>query len=98
MLNGFVNKQNARIWGDEQPEEVQELPLNPEKTTIWCGLWAGEIIGPYFFKIEAGRNINMNGDRYRAMITDYLIPEIEACGLDEKMTPLAIQPVKPWLY
>lgn len=82
-LNGFVNKQNARIWGVEQPEEVQELPLNPEKTTVWCGLWAGGIIGPYFFKTEAGRNITVNGDRYRAMITDYLIPEIEARGLDE---------------
>ncbi|KAK9886045.1 hypothetical protein WA026_014830 [Henosepilachna vigintioctopunctata] len=55
----------------------------PEKTTVWCGLWAGRIMDPYFFKTEAGRNITVNGDRYRAMITDYLIPEIEARGLDE---------------
>ena len=28
-LNGYVNKQNCRIWDEEQPEEVQELPLHP---------------------------------------------------------------------
>jgi len=82
-LNGYVNKQNARIWGDEQPEEVQELPLHPDKTTVWCGLWAGGIIGPYFFKTEAGQNVTVNGDRYCAMITDYLLSEIEARGLDD---------------
>jgi len=49
-LNGYVNEQNCRIWIEEQPEEVQELPLHPDKTTVWCGLWAGRIMGPYFFK------------------------------------------------
>ena len=44
-LNGTVNKQNCRLWADEQPEEYQELPLYPIKT-VWCGLWAGGIIGP----------------------------------------------------
>ncbi|KAL4132401.1 hypothetical protein QTP88_009555 [Uroleucon formosanum] len=39
-------------WDEEQFEEIQELPLHPEKTTDWCGLWAGGIIGPYFFKNE----------------------------------------------
>lgn len=51
-LNGYVNKQNCRIRGDEQPEEVQELPLHPEKCTVWCGLWAGGLIGPYFSKMR----------------------------------------------
>ena len=45
--------------------------------TVWCGLWAGGIIGPYFCKNDAGENVTVNGDRYRAMITDYLMPEIE---------------------
>lgn len=35
-FNGFENKQKARIWGDEPPEEVQEVPFNPDKTTVWC--------------------------------------------------------------
>ncbi|CAH2098403.1 unnamed protein product [Euphydryas editha] len=82
-LNGYVNKQNCRIWDKEQPEEIQELSLYPEKTTVWCGLWAGGIIGPYFFKNDAGANVTVNGDRCRAMITDYLMPEIEARDLGD---------------
>ncbi|XP_055308848.1 uncharacterized protein LOC129572772 [Sitodiplosis mosellana] len=82
-LNGHVNKHNCRIWGEEQPEQVQELPLHPLRTTVWCGLWAGGIIGPYFFRNEAGRNVTVNGDRYREMITDWLVPEIEARDLDD---------------
>lgn len=82
-LHGYVNKQNCRIWGEEQPEEVQQLPLHPLKTTVWCGLWAGGIIGPYFFKNEAGANVTVNGARYRDMITNFLVPEIEARDLDD---------------
>lgn len=82
-LNGYVNKQNCRIWDEEQPEEILEQPLYPQKCTVWCGLWAGGIIGPYFFKNAAGNNVTVNGDRYRAMITDYVWPVIEANNLDE---------------
>lgn len=77
-LYGYINKQNCRIWADEQPEEFQQLSLHPQKCTVWCG-----IVGPYFFKNEAGQNVTVNGDRYRTMITDYLLPEIEARGLNE---------------
>ncbi|VVC43567.1 Hypothetical protein CINCED_3A023722 [Cinara cedri] len=82
-LNGYDNKQNYRIWVEEQPEEIRELPLHPDKTTVWCGLWAGGIIGPRFFKNESGQNVTVNGARYRDMITDYLLPEIEARDLDD---------------
>ncbi|GFS85623.1 DUF4817 domain-containing protein [Trichonephila clavipes] len=44
-----------------------------------CSLWAGGIIGPYFFKNDEGHNVTVNGDRYRAMITNFFIPE----GVDE---------------
>ncbi|VVC44742.1 Hypothetical protein CINCED_3A022867 [Cinara cedri] len=64
-LNGYVNKQNYRIWAEEQPEE------------------AGGIIGRCFFKNEAKQNVTVNGARYRDMITDYLLPEIEARNLDD---------------
>ena len=46
-LNEYVNKQNCRIWTDEQPEVTQELLLHPEKCTVRCDTWAGGIIGPY---------------------------------------------------
>ena len=44
-LNGYVNKQNCRFWNEDQPKELQKLPMHPEKITVWCGLWAGTIIG-----------------------------------------------------
>ena len=80
-LNGYVNKQNCRIWIEEQPEAIQESPMHPEKCTVWCGLHAGGIIGPYFFKDDQNRNVTVNGARYRAMISDFFLPEMEELGL-----------------
>ncbi|GFV20200.1 transposable element Tcb2 transposase [Trichonephila clavipes] len=74
-LNGYVNKQNCRIWSESNPQVYVETPLHPENLTVWCALWAGGIIGPYFFKSDEGRNVTVNGDRYRAMITNFFIPE-----------------------
>ncbi|GFW24160.1 transposable element Tc3 transposase [Trichonephila clavipes] len=55
-LNGYVNKQNCRIWSEANPQVYVETPLHPEKLTVWCALWAGRIIGPYFFKNDEGHN------------------------------------------
>ncbi|GFU68321.1 retrovirus-related Pol polyprotein from transposon 17.6 [Trichonephila clavipes] len=74
-LNGYVNKQNCRIWSEANPQVYVETPLHPEKLTVWCALWAGGIIRPYFFKNDVGHNVTVNGDRYRAMITNFFIPE-----------------------
>ncbi|GFY09619.1 putative DD41D transposase [Trichonephila clavipes] len=40
-LNGYVNKQNCRIWSEANPQVYVETPLHPEKLTVWCALWAG---------------------------------------------------------
>ncbi|GFS93309.1 uncharacterized protein TNCV_2697681 [Trichonephila clavipes] len=62
-LNGYVNKQNCRIWSEANPQVYVETPLHPEKLTVWCALWADGIIGPYFFKNDEGHNVTVNGDR-----------------------------------
>ncbi|GFV19333.1 hypothetical protein TNCV_761501 [Trichonephila clavipes] len=56
-----------------------------KKLTVWCALWAGGIIGPYFFKNDEVHNVTVNGDRYRAMITNFFISElnnhdVQGCG------------------
>ncbi|GFW36423.1 uncharacterized protein TNCV_3713411 [Trichonephila clavipes] len=82
-LNGYVNKQNCRIWSEANPQVYFETPLHPEKLTVWCALWAGGTIGPYFFKNDEGHNVTVNGDRYRAMITNFFIPELNKHDVQE---------------
>ncbi|GFU28844.1 uncharacterized protein TNCV_469821 [Trichonephila clavipes] len=41
------------------------------KTDFWCALWAGGIL----LQNDEGHNVTVNGDRYRAMITNFFIPE-----------------------
>ncbi|GFV24974.1 transposable element Tc3 transposase [Trichonephila clavipes] len=82
-LNGYVNKQNCRLWSEANPQVHVETPLHPEKLTVWCALWAGGIIGPYFFKNDEGHNVTVNGDRYRAMITNFFIPELNNHDVQE---------------
>ncbi|GFW52188.1 putative DD41D transposase [Trichonephila clavipes] len=43
-LNGYVNKQNCRIWSEANPQVYVKTPLHPEKLTVWCALWAGGIL------------------------------------------------------
>ncbi|GFY23215.1 hypothetical protein TNCV_3764541 [Trichonephila clavipes] len=43
-LNGYINKQNCRIWSEVNPQVYVETPLHPEKLTVWCALWAGGIL------------------------------------------------------
>ncbi|GFV29265.1 hypothetical protein TNCV_4602971 [Trichonephila clavipes] len=40
-LNGYINKQNCRIWSEANPQVYVETPLHLEKLTVWCALWAG---------------------------------------------------------
>ncbi|GFV78939.1 uncharacterized protein TNCV_4346981 [Trichonephila clavipes] len=82
-LNGYVNKQNCHIWSEVIPQVYVETPLHPEKLTVWGALWAGGIIGPYFFKNDEGHNVTVNGDRYRAMITNFFISELNNHDVQE---------------
>ncbi|GFV01224.1 transposable element Tc3 transposase [Trichonephila clavipes] len=82
-LNGYVNKQKCCIWSEANPQVYVETPLHPGKLTVWCALWAGVIIGPYFFKNDEGHNVTVNGDRCRAMITSFFIPELNNHAVQE---------------
>ncbi|GFX27584.1 transposable element Tc3 transposase [Trichonephila clavipes] len=82
-LNGYVNKQKCRISSEANPQVYVETPLHPEKLTVWCALWAGGIIGAYFFKNDDGHNVTVNGDQYRAIITNFFIPELNNHDVQE---------------
>ncbi|GFV20942.1 hypothetical protein TNCV_4532111 [Trichonephila clavipes] len=55
----------------------------PEKLTVWCALWAGGIIGRTSSKNDEVHNVTVNGDRYRAMITNFFIPELNNHDVQE---------------
>ncbi|GFS52754.1 glucose dehydrogenase [Trichonephila clavipes] len=71
-LNNYVNKQNCCIWSEANPQVYVETPLHPEKLTVWCALWAGGIL----LQNDEGHNVTVNDDRYRAMIINFFIPEL----------------------
>ncbi|GFV27132.1 uncharacterized protein TNCV_3907411 [Trichonephila clavipes] len=68
---------------EANPQVYVETPLHPVKLSFWCALWAGGIIGPYFFKNDEGHNVTVNGDRYRAMITNFFISELNNRDVQE---------------
>ncbi|GFT31848.1 transposable element Tcb2 transposase [Trichonephila clavipes] len=92
-----VESSNGVVWslGEGMPAHVSSTSLDygsklrgssPKalvKLTVWCALWAGGIIGPYFFKNDEGHNVTVNGDRYRAMITNFFIPELNNHDVQE---------------
>ncbi|GFV02171.1 putative DD41D transposase [Trichonephila clavipes] len=80
-LNGYVNK--LPHLEEANPQVYVETPFHTEKLTVWCALWAGGIIGPYFFKNDEWHNVTVNGDRYRAMITNFFIPELNNHDVQE---------------
>ncbi|GFU61899.1 transposable element Tc3 transposase [Trichonephila clavipes] len=69
--------------GEVNPQVYVETPLHPGKLTVWCALWAGGITGPYFFKNDEGYNVTVNRDRYRAMITNFFIPQLNNHDVQE---------------
>lgn len=81
-LDGFVNRQNCRIWGEENPRVIHEKQMHPQRVTVWCGFWAGGIIGPFFYENEAGQAQTVNGVRYREMITSFFLPRIEEMNVE----------------
>lgn len=82
-LNGCLNKENCRIWNDNNPREILETPLHSEKLTVWCGLWAGGIIGPYFFQNENGEAVTVNGAEYTSMIRNFLLPKLDGMNIGD---------------
>ena len=76
-LGGYVNKQNCRICGTENPHTYIEKLMHPKRVTVWCGFWSRSIIGQVFVKNEQGKAVTVNGDGYRAMLNEFLFIKIE---------------------
>lgn len=76
-LNGFVNKQNCRFWGSNNPRQLHQKSLHPIRVTVWCAIKAERIIGPYFYEDDHGAAVTVDGEHYRAMIQNFLVPQLQ---------------------
>ena len=76
-IGGYVNKQNCRICGTENPHAYIEKLTHPKRITVWCGFYSRGIIWPFFFENEPGEAVTVNGDRYRAMLDEFLFTKNE---------------------
>lgn len=73
-MTGYVNKQNHRFWGRENPRIFETTSMKPQRITVWCAICELGIIGPVFL------TQNVNGERYRRMLLTKFIPV--AHGMD----------------
>ena len=77
-LDGSVSKQNARVWGIENPHATHEQ--EGQSPPVRCATWTRGIPGP-FFVTEKGRPATLTGVQYHALLRDKGVPGIKACGV-----------------
>lgn len=69
-LEGYINKQNDRTWGRDNPRELQTKKAHPSRVTVWCAISAYGIIGPYYF------NSTVRAGSYTEMLTTFFLPTV----------------------
>ncbi|KAF7285962.1 hypothetical protein GWI33_008268 [Rhynchophorus ferrugineus] len=71
-MDKYTPQERAEI-GTQNPQLNHETSSHPLKTTVWCGIHAGNIIGPYFFENDQGVAVTITAERYQGMIRDFLL-------------------------
>ena len=56
--------------------------MHPQRVNIWCGFWYDGIIRPFFFENKEEAVVTANGERYRAILNEFLLPKIEEDDMD----------------
>ena len=69
-LNGMVNRDNCVYYSKENPNISIETQLQSPCVCVWAGMWAGGIVGPYFFEDTVDRA------GYLQILETFVIPEL----------------------
>lgn len=69
--DGHVNRWNCYLWDYWRPDDFfAELDQGAARVTVWAGISAEHIFGPYFFPAT------VTAEAYQAMLSEIFIPEI----------------------
>lgn len=75
-VNGMFNKQNYRLWSQENPHWITESRFHiTEKVMAWTGIIGENVIGPYFFDDK------LTAVSYLQMLNDLLLPELQRLNI-----------------
>jgi hypothetical protein len=79
-VTGYVDSQNRRIWSDENPHTVHQIPLHDRKFAVWCALSARRVICTIFYHetVNSGR-----------CVRDILEPFFEQLTHNERLVSMA---------
>ena len=66
----------------DNPHAYTENPTHPKRVTVWWGFWSRSIIRPFFFENEQGEAVTVIGDRYQAMLNEFVFTKIEEEDID----------------
>lgn len=95
--NGVVNRQNFRLWADENPHwHTGTRNQGAQKVNVWIGMMDHHIIGPYFY------DHNVNSHNYLAMLQNFVLPKLANIGMpsffqQDGAPPHFANIVKDWL-
>ncbi|GFV60657.1 putative transposable element [Trichonephila clavipes] len=76
-------KNKTAAFGVKLIQVYVETPLHPEKLTVWCALWAGGIIGPYFFKTMKATTLQSMVIGIEPLLLTFFIPELNNHDVQE---------------
>ena len=77
-LSGYVNRQNNRIWCEENPHDTIEAPKSREKVTVFVAIGGNAgLIGPYFFEDDTGSAETIKTSNYLKMLKSKMVPTLK---------------------
>ncbi len=71
-LNGHVNRHNAVMWAEDNPDYTMEREFQSPGVCVWAAISSNGIIGPFFF------DGTVTSPSYLSMLQDYFWPSLAA--------------------
>jgi hypothetical protein len=76
-VHAIPNRQNCRFWTEQKCDvPIIEMPTFSRSITVFAAFNNRHILQPYFFE-ENGSPVTVNGERYREMIQQHLVPQLK---------------------